>query len=122
MYTTELFTINGQPMPMPDGNMVLYIENVEAPDSGRDESGVLHRFPLRQSVKSWDFSYAQLDREDFAYLEKLFDGKDTFRFGYLSETDGTRQEVVAYRSKRSVLWHSAADGRFRDCKFRITTC
>ena len=122
MYTTELFTIDGQPMPVPDGNMALYIESVEAPDSGRDESGVLHRFPLRQGVKSWDFSYAQLHQEDFAYLESLFAGKNTFRFGYLSETDGTRQEVVAYRGKCSVLWHSAADGQLRECKFRITTC
>ena len=122
MYTTELFTIDGQPMPVPDGDMALHIADIEASDSGLDESGVRHCFLLRQGVKSWDFSYARLDRDAYGYLESLFAGKETFLFGYPSEMDGARQEITAYRSKCSVLWHSAGDGLFRNCKFRITAC
>jgi len=113
MLTTELFTIDGSPMPF--GEVSLCIEDVVSADSGLDESGVLHRFPLRQGVKSWDFSFSRLDGETYGYLEDLFAGKNTFSFGYES-----RQSVTAYRSKCSVLWHS--EGQFRDCKFRITTC
>lgn len=122
MRTTDLFTVDGKPMPVPDGDLPLYTEDLEAPDSGRDESGVLHRFVLRRDVPSWEFSYDRLTREAYAYLEGLFAGKDSFRFGYVSALDGTRQEIVAHRGKCSVLWHSAADGQFRNCRFRITAC
>ncbi|MBQ8358742.1 MAG: hypothetical protein IJ030_03145 [Oscillospiraceae bacterium] len=122
MRTTDLFTVDGLPMPVPDGDLPLYTEDVQATDSGLDESGVFHRFVLRRNVQSWDFSYARLTREAYAYLENLFAGKDSFCFGFVSALDGTRQEVTAYRCKRSVLWHSAADGQFRDCRFRITVC
>lgn len=122
MRKTELFTIDGHPMLVPDGDLSLCIEDVESSDSGWDESGVYHRFVLRHNVQSWDFSYSRLTQQEYAYMERLLSKKDTFCFGYESATDGSWQEVTAYLSKRSVLWHCAADGQFRDYRFRITTC
>lgn len=122
MRTTDLFTVDGLPMPVPDGDLPLCTEDQEASDSGRDESGVLHRFVLRRNVPSWEFSYARLTRETYAYLESLFAGKDSFRFGYVSALDGSRQEITAYRDKCRVLWHCASDGQLRDCRFRIAAC
>lgn len=122
MRKTELFTVDGQPMLVPDGDMSLTEEDVVSSDSGLDESGVYHLFGVRKDVKSWDFSYSRLSREEYACLEELFAGKDTFAFGFASALDGSRQEVTACRSKRSILWHSAADREFRDYKFRITEC
>jgi len=121
MKTTELFRIDRQPMLVPDGDMTLHLEDVEEADSGRDESGVLHRFVLRQGVQSWAFSYARLTREEYAYMESLFAGKSTFRFTYPA-ADGTLREAEAYRSKHSILWNSAANGQFRDYQFRIVLC
>ena len=122
MKTTDLFAIDGQPMLMPDADLPLCAEDLEAVDSGRDESGVLHRFVVRQGMPHWDFSYARLTREEYAYMESLFAGKATFQFTYPSAADGSRQQITACRGKHSILWHSAADGQFRDYRFRISEC
>ena len=122
MRTTRRFTVNGQPVVVPDADLALQEEDVISTDSGPDESGVYHRFSLGRTVKSWDFSYARLNWEEYAYMESLFDGKNTFSFGFMSATDGSWQEVVAYRSKRSILWHNATDEQFREYRFRITEC
>ena len=121
MKTTNLFTIDGQPVPVPDGDMSMHTEDLVSEDSGLDESGVYHRFVVRQDVKSWEFSYSRLTGEELAYLEELFAGKNTFAFGF-RDLYGKLQTVTAYRSKQSVLWHSAADGTFREYRFRIVAC
>ena len=40
---TDLFLIDGQPMLAPDENVEISVEDIDASDSGRDESGVMHR-------------------------------------------------------------------------------
>ena len=122
MRKTDIFTVDGAAVLIPDRDLAMEETDVVSPDSGWDESGVYHRFYVRKGVKSWDFSYSRLTREEYAYMENLLAGKDTFRFGFLSALDGSRQEVTAYCGKRSVLWHSAADGQFREYRFRITEC
>ena len=122
MRTTDLFTIDGKPVLVPDGDLAFSAEDMESSDSGWDENGIYHRYVLRRNVQSWDFSYSRLSREEYAYMEGLFGKKDTFTFGFISPHDGARQNIIAYRSKHSILWHCAADGQFRDYRFRITTC
>lgn len=121
MKTTELFTVDGQPMLVPDADVILRTEDLESPDSGRDESGVYHRFVVRRAVKSWEFSYSRLNREELAYLEELFAGKDSFFFTYRTP-EGAWHEILAYRSSQTILWHCAADGTFRDYRFRVVAC
>lgn len=122
MRTTDLFTIDGKPVLVPDGDLAFSAEDMEASDSGCDENGVYHRFVLRRKVQSWDFSYSRLTREEYAYMEGLFGNKDTFTFDFTSPHNGVKQQITAYRSKHSILWHCAADGQFRDYRFRITAC
>lgn len=122
MRTTELFTIDGMPILVPDGDLSYCEEDLESADSGFDESGAYHRFVTRHSVRSWDFSYSRLSQEEYTYMEALMAGKDTFSFGFRSALDGSWQVIKAYRSKHSVLCHCAADGQLRDYRFRITAC
>ena len=122
MRTTDLFTIDGKPVLVPDGDLAFSAEDMEASDSGADENGIYHRFVLRRNIQNWDFSYSRLSREEYAYMEGLFAKKDTFTFGFESPYNGIRQQITAYRSKHSILWHCAADGQFRDYRFRITAC
>ena len=122
MRTTRRFTVDGQPVVVPDADMAMQEEDLISADSGMDESGFYHRFSLGRTVRSWDFSYARLNWDEYAYMESLFDRKNTFCFGFTSAVDGSWQEVVAYRSKRSILWHNAADEQFRTYQFRITEC
>lgn len=121
MRTTDLFTIDGEPILVPDGDLAFSAEDMESSDSGSDENGNYHRYVLRRNVQSWDFSYSRLSREEYAYMEGLFGGKDTFTFGFVA-AHGIKEEITAYRSKHSILWHCAADGQFRDYRFRITAC
>ena len=122
MRTTELFTIDGQPMLVPDENFSMHQENVVSADSGMDESGVYHLFGVRKNVRNWDFSFSRLTQREYAYMETLFAGKNTFRFGFASPFDTKVQVVTAYRSKRSIQWHNVAEDQFRDYRFRITEC
>lgn len=122
MRKTDLFTIGGMPILVPDGDLAFSEEDLLSSDSGRDESGVYHRFVLRSGIKNWDFSYSRLTREEYAYMESLFTDKETFLFGFVSALDGSKKTVRAYRSKHSVLLHCAADGQLRDYRFRITSC
>ena len=122
MRTTDLFTIDGKPVLVPDGDLGFSAEDMESSDSGHDENGNYHRYVLRRNVQSWDFSYSRLSQEEYAYMEGLFGQKDTFTFGFTSPCSGVKQEITAYRSKHIILWHCAADGQFRDYRFRITAC
>ena len=122
MRTTDLFTIDGKPVLVPDRDLAFSAEDMETSDSGHDENGMYHRFVLRRNIQSWDFSYSQLTQEEYAYMEGLFGNKDTFTFGFVSPHSNTRQKITAYRSKHSILWHCATDGQFRDYRFRITAC
>lgn len=121
MTMTDLFLVDGQPMLVPDGDMAISAEDIVSADSGRDESGALHRFGVRQGLGSWLFSYTRLTREEYGYMESLFGGKDTFRFTYPAP-NGTAQTVTAYRSKHDILLHCAATGLYRNYQFRITAC
>ena len=121
--TTDLFLIDGQPMLAPDENMQIAMEDIEAADSCRDESGFLHRFAVRQGVGTWNFFYDYLTAEEYAYMECLFAGKETFRFTYPDYTcGGVAKEITAYRSQHEILWQSAKTGLFRNYQFRIAGC
>ena len=121
--TTDLFLINGRPLLVPDENVEISIEDIDASDSGRDESGVMHRFVVRQGVGKWTFSYARLTREEYAYMESLFAGNSTFLFQYPDcGGDGQQASVTAYRSKHGIVWQSAATGQFCNYQFSIIGC
>ena len=120
---TNLFMIDGMPVLVPDENVEISMEDIDASDSGRDESGVMHRFVVRQGVGKWTFSYGCLTGEEYAYMESLFAGKATFRFTYPDcAAGGEANTVTAYRSKHGILWQSAATGQFRNYSFSIIGC
>lgn len=120
---TDLFLIDGLPLLAPDENVEISVEDIDASDSGRDESGVMHRFVVRQGVGKWSFSYACLTAQEYAYMESLFAGKSTFSFTYPDcAAGGQRKTITAYRSKHGILWQSAATGQFRNYQFSIISC
>ncbi len=119
--TTDLFLVNNIPMLVPDENVEISAEDIDASDSGRDESGVMHRFVVRRGVRKWTFSYAYLTEEEYRYMESLFAGVDIFRFTF-PDREGKSQTAMAYRSKHGILWHSAATGQYRNYSFSIVEC
>lgn len=121
--TTDLFLIDGQPMLVPDADMEISLEDIDASDSGRDESAVMHRFVVRRGVGKWTFSYARMTKQEYGYMESLFAGKDSFQFTCPSYVNPAQSTVrTAYRSKHGISWRSVITGEFRNYQFSIIEC
>lgn len=121
--TTELFKINDVPMLVPDADVVVSYEDLDASDAGRDESGYMHRIVVRHKVGSWKFEYAHLTEEEKQYMESLFPEAATFRFQHPSRQDASKTEVTTcYRSKYGISWRNARTGLWRGYGFSIIQC
>lgn len=120
---TYRFTVNGQPMLVPDEDVVFSYEDLDSADSGRDESGVMHRIMVRSKVGSWSFSYTHLTEEEKRYMETLFGNEATFRFGHPARDDAEATEYsTCYRSKYSISWRNARTGLWSGYSFNIIQC
>lgn len=123
MKLTELYQIDGKPMIPPDADMSVSFEDLDAEDSGRDESGTMHRIVVRHKLGAWHFSYDRLTNEEYRYMESLFAGKSEFRFTHPSRTNWDVPEVTkAYRSKYSITWHSRVTRDYRNYGFTVIEC
>ena len=120
---TELFQVNGKPLLVPDGDAAVAYEDLDSADSGRDESGVMHRIPVRYKVGSWSFSYSHLTEQEKQYMESLFpDGAD-FEFTHPHRLDAALSVTTrAYRSKYSISWKNARTGLWSNYGFSIIEC
>lgn len=120
---TELFAVNGKPLLVPDGDATVSYEDLDSADSGRDESGVMHRIPVRYKVASWNFSYSHLTEAEKQYMESLFpDGAD-FEFTHPDRMDAAVSVTTrAYRSKYSISWKNARTGLWSNYGFSIIEC
>lgn len=121
--TTQLFLINGKPMLVPDAEVGASYEDLDSADSGRDESGVMHRIPVRYKVGSWSFSYAQLTEEEKQYMEGLFADEAAFTFTHPGRVDSAGAvSCKAYRSKYGISWKNAKTGLWSNYSFNIIEC
>lgn len=115
------FKIDGNPIPVPDAEVELSYQDLDAGSAGRDESGVMHRIRVRTRVKTWGFQYFALGREEFAYLEALLSKSAVFSFTY-PDTDGTAKTCSAYCAKSSLVYENARLGLYRNYKFSVIEC
>ena len=121
--TTQLFQINGKPMLIPDAEVSVSYEDIDAADAGRDESGFMHRVPVRYKVASWNFSYDQVTEEEKRYMEDLFPDSGDFLFTHPDRKDaGVSREDRCYRSKYTISWRDAARGVWKGYSFSIISC
>ncbi len=121
--TLEQFQINGKPMLVPDSEVTMSYEDLDDADSGRDESGVMHRLPVRYKVGSWNFSYGYLTEEEKQYMEGLFPDSGTFAFTHPDRWDaGQSVTEQAYRSKYTINWKNARTGLWSNYGFTIIGC
>lgn len=120
---TELFKINGKPMLVPDEEMAVSYEDLDSSDSGRDESGYMHRIPVRYKVASWPFMYSSLTEEEKQYMESLFPDAPDFEFTHPDRLDASKSVVSrCYRSKYGISWKNAITGDWRNYSFNIIEC
>ena len=117
------YQVDGQPMPAPDEEPEFSFSDLDASDSGRGESGVMHRIVVREKVGTWSFSYAHLSDEDLAYLRNLFAGKAQFTFTHpVFGSSNATESCTAYMSQCSAVWKKQRTGQWRNFKFNIIQC
>lgn len=120
---TEFFMINGLPMLVPDSEVGVSYEDLDSSDTGRDESGVMHRIPVRYKIGSWSFSYSHLTEEEKQYMESLFSDGADFEFTHPDRKDASIPITCrAYRSKYSICWKNARTGLWSNYSFNIIEC
>ena len=115
------FLIDGQPILVPDEDVAISFEDLDSEESGRDESGYMHRIVLREGVKKVPLSYASLSREEYLYMESLFSGKSKFEVIF-RDFDGKRSSFAAYRSKHSITIRNVRTGCYKNYTFSIIEC
>ena len=115
------FQIDGQPVPVPDADLSVEVVDLEAEDSGYDESGVLHRFLVRKQVHCITLLYDVLSREEYHYLRALVGGKDTFSVQYRG-VDGQPSELIGYCTGLQAALHNAKQGIYKGLKLVIREC
>ena len=121
--TTELFQVNGRPFLTPDAEVTASYEDLDSADSGRDESGVMHRIPVRYKVASWNFTYEHLTEAEKNYMESLFPDSADFQFTHPDRLDSTVSVTVrAYRSKYGLNWKNARTGLWTRYSFTVIAC
>ncbi len=117
----EDYKINGKPMLVPDADVSLSFADLDSSDSGRDESGIMHRLVVRERVATWGFNYSKLTAEEYRYMRSLFAGKPEFTFTY-RDLNGYLVETRAYCSNESITYHNARLGLYQNLKFNIIEC
>lgn len=120
---TDLFKINGKPMLVPDEEVAVSYEDLDSSDSGRDESGYMHRTVVRYKVGKWKFEYGHLTEEEKQYMENLFASAATFQFTHPSRLNASVPETTkCYRSKYGLSWRNARTGLWSGYNFSIIEC
>lgn len=113
--------IDGKPILVPDCDITIDLTDLDDSDSGRDESGIMHRIVIRRKVKTIPLSYTVLTTEEYCYMESLFDEKDDFFVEYTG-LDGRKGTFTAYRSKHSITIRNARTGLCKNYKFNLIEC
>lgn len=121
--TTNLFMINGKAVLVPDAEVEVSYEDLDSAESGRDESGVMHRIPVRYKVAAWRFTYDRLTEAEKQYMESLFPNGADFAFTHPDRVDASKAVTSrAYRSKYSISWKNARTGLWSNYGFSIIEC
>ena len=122
-YKTDCYQVDGQPMLAPDTEASFSFSDLDASDSGRDESGVMCRVVVREKVGTWGFTYAHLTDAELTYLMGLFAGKPTFQFTHpVFGNSAATETCTAYMSQTSATWKSKVTGEWRNLKFNVIQC
>ena len=113
--------IDGEPILTPDEDLEMEYNDLDSAESGRDESGVMHRILLRPGVRKLTLHYGSLTREEYRYMAGLFAGKADFAVTY-RDHDGYPASFRAYHSNHAITLRNARTGLYKDCKFAIIEC
>lgn len=115
------FRIDDVPILVPDQDLEIEYNDLDSDETGRDESGVMHRVVLREGVRKVTLNYETLTREEYLYMRSLFAGKSQFVVTY-RDHDGYEADFEAYHSSHSITVRNARTGLYKNYKVSIIEC
>jgi len=113
--------IDGKPVLVPDEDIAVEYTDLDAEESGRDESGVMHRIVARRGVMKISLPYSMVTREEYLYMESLFAGKSVFTLTY-RDHDAQAAQRQCYRSNHGLTIRNAKTGMYKNYKCSIIEC
>lgn len=118
----EDLLIDGRPVVAPDAGLEMQMTDLDTQESGRDESGFMHRVILRKDVRTFILQYAFLTLEEYQYMKKLIcPAGGTFTLSFRDEW-GKQATTKAYCSNHTVSVQDGKKGLYRNLKFHIIEC
>lgn len=121
--TIDKFRINNKPMLAPDSEVAMSFADLDSEESGRDESGYMHRVVVAYKVGTWSFTYSNITDAEKEYIDGLFQNSPDFEFVHPDRTrPGALRVIRAYRSNYGVSWKSAKTGLWKNYSFNIIAC
>ena len=121
--TMTEYLINGVGILVPDTEITESYEDIDSPETGRDEGGYMHRFVARYKVGKWGFTYNSLSEHDYMALEELFGDVAEFEFTRPSRTNPSETvTTTCYRSKYSLSYFDTKNRKWKNYKFNIIEC
>ena len=115
------FQIDGRPILVPDADVTWEYNDLDSDESGRDESGVMHRIVLRHGVRKCVLPYETLTREEYLYMRSLLEGKSEFEVRYRDHS-GQESVFTAYHSNHIITVHNAKTGIYKNYNPSIIEC
>ena len=115
------FLVDKRPILVPDADITWEYSDLDSDETGRDESGVMHRIVVREGVRKCVLQYATLTRDEYLYMKSLFAGKSEFEVKY-RDHDGQVSTFRAYHSNHSITVHNARTGEYKNYNPSIIEC
>lgn len=122
MDLTQLYQIDGAPIVAPNAGVKLGLTDIEAPETGRDESGFLHRTVLRTGIATWQLCYERLTRQAYEYMQSILPRTGSFAFTHPAcQSAGSTLSRCCLAGAESVCKTTAA-GICWDLKITVKQC
>ena len=114
------FKVDGSPLPVMDADIEVSVEALDSSESGRDESGVMHRIVIAEKTIV-TIHYGTLTLREYKHIMSLFRGKAEFCFCWIDE-NGVLIKYQAYCSKLTATIHNRKLGIYKNMSLKIIEC
>lgn len=114
------FMVDSTPIPVMDAGIEISVEALDSSESGRDESGVMHRIVIAEKTIV-TIRYGTLTLKEYAYIMSLFRGKAQFWFTWEDDL-GVCHRYLAYCSKLAATLYNRKLGIYKNMTLKIIEC
>lgn len=118
MRMSDLWKVNGYPIPEPSYDLAFEYTSLSAEGSGRRADGYMHNVFVRTRLAKVSIRYAALTKEALSYILDLVQGRE-FELTYPDPLSGTTRTMTCICAESRGKYYSAVlyGGLYRDVTF-----